>query len=410
MLPWIVRVSLDWWLVSVRRSGLVLVSVIAGLSLVVAGCTIDNAASKETEQVQSQTAQDESAQSQAPVATVEDGDTDVDPSVPVEVKSLGEGLKDVVMTNEEGYEVESELSADKMTWTTAETLGYYRTYSIVATDENGEETTIEFQTVAPDYTASAWFNVMDGSTVGVGQTVGVRFDSAVGDRQAAQDAITIKTTPEVDGAFYWISDYEVRWRPQYPWESGTEVEVEADLYGTDLGNGMYGADDISTSFTIGDRMISIVDDQTKTMKVYRNQELLREIPVSLGRDVERWATPNGRYIVGDMHESLIMDSETFGYAHEDGGYRTKVNYATQLSYSGIYVHGAPWSVWAQGNTNTSHGCINMTDADAQWFMSISQRGDIVRVKNTVGGTLPVYDGLGDWNMSWEEWSAGNVDG
>lgn len=396
---------------SVRKNGLLLVSLVAGLSLVAAGCTIERAQSQEHDDIQGQVVETEVVEEDLPpIATVEDGDTDVNPAVPVEVKSLGEGLDEVVMTNEEGYQVEAELSDDGMSWTTAENLGYYRTYTIEATDLNGEETTIEFQTMAPDYTASAWFNVMDQSTVGVGQTVGVRFDSVVNDRQAAQDAITIKTTPEVEGAFYWISDYEVRWRPQYPWEPGTEVEVEAALYGADLGNGMYGSSDISTSFTIGDRIISIVDDQTKTMKVYKNQKLLREIPVSLGRDTARWATPNGRYIVGDMHNSLVMDSESYGYRIEDGGYRTEVNYATQLSYSGIYVHGAPWSVWAQGNTNTSHGCINMTDADAQWFMSISQRGDIVRVKNTVGGTLPVYDGLGDWNMTWKKWSAGNVNG
>ena len=85
-----------------------------------------------------------------------------------------------------------------------------------------------------------------------------------------------------------------------------------------------------------------------------------------------------------------------------------VNYATQMSYSGIYVHGAPWSVWAQGNTNTSHGCINVTEEAAQWFMNNTKRGDIVVVKNTTAGTLPAYDGLGDWNMSWEEWSAGNA--
>ena len=85
-----------------------------------------------------------------------------------------------------------------------------------------------------------------------------------------------------------------------------------------------------------------------------------------------------------------------------------VNYATQLYYSGIYVHGAPWSVWAQGNINTSHGCINVPEEAAQWFMNNTKRGDIVVGKTTPADTLPVYDGRCDWNMSWEEWSAGNA--
>ncbi|WP_455006031.1 PTS sugar transporter subunit IIA, partial [Corynebacterium propinquum] len=38
-----------------------------------------------------------------------------------------------------------------------------------------------------------------------------------------------------------------------------------------------------------------------------------------------------------------------------------------------------------------------------------KRGDVIEVKNTSGGTLSGYDGLGDWNIDWETWSAGNAD-
>lgn len=344
-----------------------------------------------------------------PEFSVEDGAEDVDPFTPVTVTSLGEGLQTVTMTNEVGYVVQETLSEDGKVWSSDETLGYNRTYTIEALDMNGKSKTITFTTPVVNGTTAAGLSPMDGSTVGVGQTIAVRFGQPIQDREAAQEAIEIKTSPEVEGAFYWLNDYEVRWRPQYFWEPGTEVEVKANIKGVDLGGGIRGDDDYSTAFTIGDRIISVVDDNTKTMKVYKNQKLLREIPVSLGTDYSRWATPNGRYIVGDMHAQMTMDSETFGYSLEEGGYRTDVNYATQLSYSGIYVHGAPWSVWAQGNTNTSHGCINMTDEDAAWFQSISQRGDIVRVKNTTGPRLSVYDGLGDWNLSWKSWSAGNAE-
>ena len=257
-------------------------------------------------------------------------------------------------------------------------------------------------------TTAASLSPLPDSEVGVGQTIGVRFGVAIPDRKKAQEAITVTTAPEVEGAFYWLNDYEVRWRPKEYWKPGTEVNVDVDIQGVDLGDGIYGSDNNETNFTIGDRVTAIVDDATKMMTVYKNGEVLREIPVSLGRDGGRWATPNGRYMIGDSHESLLMNSETFGYSIEDGGYKTMVNYATQMSYSGIYVHGAPWSVWAQGNTNTSHGCINVTEEAAQWFMNNTKRGDIVVVKNTTAGTLPVYDGLGDWNMSWEEWSAGNA--
>lgn len=127
------------------------------------------------------------------------------------------------------------------------------------------------------------------------------------------------------------------------------------------------------------------------------------MPVSLGEG--RWPTPHGTYIVGDQHESLLMDSTTYGLAVEDGGYKTPVQYATQMSWSGVFVHAAPWSVWAQGNTNVSHGCVNVSTDNAKWFMDNTIRGDIVTVKNTVGGPLSGLDGLEDWQFSWEEWKA-----
>jgi L,D-transpeptidase catalytic domain len=60
-----------------------------------------------------------------------------------------------------------------------------------------------------------------------------------------------------------------------------------------------------------------------------------------------------------------------------------VNWATQISYSGIYVHSAPWSVGSQGYTNTSHGCLNVSPSNAVWFYDNTKRGDIVEVLNTL---------------------------
>ena len=128
----------------------------------------------------------------------------------------------------------------------------------------------------------------------------------------------------------------------------------------------------------------------------------------MGSDNSR-DTPNGTFIVGDMHNSLVMDSRTYGLGLGQGGYVTPVSYATQLSYSGIYLHAAPWAMWALGNTNQSHGCINASMADAQWFQENVKRGDVVTVQNTYGGTLTPYDGLGYWNMDWEMRSGGTED-
>lgn len=382
-------------------------AVLAIGSLALTGCTIER--SDAQEQSSQQSTEVEAEEAQAPVISVDDGDEDVDPSESVIVKSMGDGLSKVTMTNEEGYEVESELSDDGRSWTTAETLGYNRTYTIKATDKNGETATASFSTATPAATTNVALSPLADSVVGVGQTIGFRFGSPVKDRQAAQDAITVTTSPKVEGGFYWLNNSELRWRPAEYWEPGTEVTVEADIYGKDLGGGVWGETDNATNFTIGDKVEAVADDATKTMSVYKNGELLRTMPVSFGRDTSEWATPNGTYIIGDRNESMIMDSTTFGLGYEEGGYRTPVKYATQMSYSGIYVHAAPWSVGAQGSYNTSHGCINVSTENAQWFQETVKRGDIVTVKNTIGETLSGYDGLGDWNIPWSEWGKGNAD-
>jgi lipoprotein-anchoring transpeptidase ErfK/SrfK len=93
---------------------------------------------------------------------------------------------------------------------------------------------------------------------------------------------------------------------------------------------------------------------------------------------------------------------------ETTGYRTDVNWATQISCSGIYVRSAPWSVGSQRYPNTSHGCLNVRPSHALWFYDNTKRGDIVEVLNTLGFTLSGTDGLGDWNIPWEQWKAGNA--
>ena len=375
------------------------VAVVGVAALGLTGCTVGEGNGAE------EAAQVEEANPK-PVANVEDGAEDWSVLDPVTVEIDGAKLDSVEMTNDEGKEVAGELSEDGTSWTTTENLGYGRTYTLEA-KAGEEELSSSFQTVVPTTMTYGYLSPQEGSTVGVGQPIAIRFDEPIADRHAAQEAIKVTTEPAVEGAFYWLNNSEVRWRPAEYWPSGTTVNVEVDIYGKDLGNGYYGQENNSTNFTIGDRVVAIADDATKTMTIERNGVVENSMPISMGSGT--WPTPNGTYMIGDQHQNMVMDSTTYGLALEDGGYKTPVKYATQMSYSGIYVHGAPWSVWAQGSQNVSHGCINVTDANAAWFQQNTKRGDIVIVKNTIGGTLPGTDGLGDWNIPWETWKKGNAD-
>jgi lipoprotein-anchoring transpeptidase ErfK/SrfK len=343
-------------------------------------------------------------------SSVADGAVGVSVESPVTV-TAGDGVLGAVsMVNEDGKQVAGQLSKDGLTWSTAEPLGYNKQYKLTAEARGlggAISRTMTFETHSPENLTMAYVVPSEGETVGVGQPVAVQFDENIPNRVAAQKAIKIKTDPPVEGAFYWLNDREVRWRPQHYWKPGTKVDVAVNTYGVDLGDGLFGQENVTTHFTIGDEVISTADDNTKIVTVRRNGEVVKTMPTSMGKNST--PTNNGTYIVGGRFSHIIMDSSTYGVpVNSPNGYRTDVDWATQISYSGIFVHSAPWSVGAQGNTNTSHGCLNVSPSNAVWFYDNSKRGDIVEVVNTVGSTLPGTDGLGDWNIPWDQWKAGNA--
>lgn len=381
----------------VRRAGF-LAGVAVTSTIVLTACSSTNdKAVVETPQITNKALS-------TPITSVTDGATNVAVSTPILV-SAGEALQNVALTAADGTVIEGQLADGNKQWTTNQTLTYGTTYTLTATTAEGQ-TTSTFTTLTPSVMTDGSLAPLDQSTVGIGQTIALRFDEVIKDRKAVQDAITVTTTPHVDGAFYWVSNQEVRWRPENYWTPGTKVDVQANLYGKDFGDGMYGQKDRHASFTIGDAVIGTADDNTKTLVITRNGQVEKTMPISMGSNAN--PTPNGVYILGDHNDSMIMDSRTYGLALDAGGYRTSVNYATQMSYSGIYVHSAPWSLGDQGVRNVSHGCLNVSPANAKWFLDNTKRGDIVIVKNTVGGTLPGTDGLGDWNIPWDTWKAGNA--
>ena len=341
--------------------------------------------------------------------TPADQATGISPVDPISVKVSGGTLTEVSLVNAvTGVVVEGSLAADGSSWTVPEpVLGYGKTYLVTAHAKNPEGkvsvTESTFTTLTPDnQTAVAYSFPANGMTVGVGQPIAITFDERIGNREAAEQAVTITTTPAQEGAFRWISDKEVRWRPKDYWQPGTAVTVEVDIYGKDLGNSLFGQKDKEFSFTIGDKVIGVVDDTDKILRVSVNDQVVREIPVSMGSN--KYPTMNGVYVVAEGYDKKVMDSSTWGLTGA-GAYRTEVQYAVRMSGSGIFTHGAPWSEWAQGSQNVSHGCLNMTIEHARWVYENMHFGDIIVVQNTVGDPLPVWDGFGDWNMSWDAYRA-----
>ncbi|RDI61513.1 lipoprotein-anchoring transpeptidase ErfK/SrfK [Nocardia pseudobrasiliensis] len=221
----------------------------------------------------------------------------------------------------------------------------------------------------------------DGDVVGVAQPIIINFKEPVADHDAAEKAIRITSSNATNGHFYWRGDKQVRWRPEELWPANSDITVEAG--GTKV------------AYKIGDEIKSVADDATHTVTVTRNGEVIKTMPTSMGK--AKHETPNGTYYVGEKNRKMIMDSSTYGVPTTDPeGYKLEVEWATRLSNSGIFVHSAPWSVAQQGVSDTSHGCLNVSPADAQWFFENSQKGDPVIVQNSTG-TFSTSDGMGDWN-------------
>jgi lipoprotein-anchoring transpeptidase ErfK/SrfK len=342
--------------------------------------------------------------------SVTDGAVGVAVDSPVTVSADNGVLASVEMVNENGGTVDGQLSRDGVHWATTEKLGYNRLYTLTAKARGlgGVATRqLTFQTHSPHNLTMPYARPHDGEVVGVGEPVAIQFDENIANREAAEKAIVVTTDPPVEGAFYWLNNREVRWRPEHFWKPGTNVNVAVNTYGVDLGDGVFGEDNARSHFTIGDEVIATADDNTKMVTVRVNGNVVKTMPTSMGKDST--PTASGTYILGVRFAHMIMDSSTYGVpANSPNGYRTEVDFATQMSYSGVFVHSAPWSVGAQGHTNTSHGCLNVSPSNARWFFENTKRGDIVQVLNTIGPPLSGTEGLGDWNIPWDQWHAGNA--
>jgi lipoprotein-anchoring transpeptidase ErfK/SrfK len=230
------------------------------------------------------------------------------------------------------------------------------------------------------------FNPVSGALVGVAKPIIIDFQRPIADRGMAEQAIHISSNPPVSGTFYWTTDTQVRWRPYDFWPAGTLVNIDAS-----------GA---KSSFRVGDSVVATIDDSTKQMTVTRNGEVEKVMPISMGMDNGIHETKNGTYYVLEKFPELMMDSSTYGVPiNSEYGYKIKVPWAVRIDNSGGFVHGASWSVGDQGVRNVSHGCINLSPANAKWFYDNFGSGDPVVVKNSGGGLYTRPDGADDWQWT-----------
>jgi lipoprotein-anchoring transpeptidase ErfK/SrfK len=223
-------------------------------------------------------------------------------------------------------------------------------------------------------------------------------------RADVQRRMFVTTDPPQPGVWSWhplgtVAFYRA---PDY-WEPGTTLEVRIALDGHPTGEGWYGDQDRSATATIGRRLEMEIDNDTKQLSVYQDGELLREMPVSLGKP----STPSsyGTMVVMSKERETVFD--TFDELGPEEGYRLDIEYAMRLTWGGEFVHSASWSVADQGVRNVSHGCVNLAPDNAQWLFDKALVGDPVKVTGTERA-LEHGNGWTAWDLSWEEFVEGSA--
>ncbi|WP_329109948.1 Ig-like domain-containing protein [Micromonospora sp. NBC_01699] len=381
-----------------RRRATILVAMVATASLALVGCT----SNQDKKEGKSEAAPPQLAVSPAANAK------DLPISTEVGLTVTGGKVTEVTLTDDKGGKVTGSLRPDGSSWLPDKALKNKQRYTaqVTATNDVGKKVTQTTNFTTMDKPAKEIFSTLyfqDKRTYGVAMPVTVDFDPGVPKEQRAdvQRRLFVTTTPAQPGAWHWTEDgQQVYYRAPDFWKPGTTISVKAMLGGVPMGKEGFGDADRTATAKIGEKVTLDIDNGKKQMSVFKDDKLVRKIPVSLGKPST--PTSSGKMVIMEKHEQTVFD--TTGSADP---YVVTVQDAQRLTWGGEFIHSAPWSEYAQGSTNTSHGCTNVSPADAAFLMKTTQVGDLVTVRGT---EVQLEDGNGwtAWNMDWNEYVKGSA--
>lgn len=340
------------------------------------------------------------------------GGTSVAPDAPIVVRAGTGVLSDVRATSSDGAPVEGEFSFRADQWHSTERLAYGTAYRVTATvakvvaeSRVQAESTATFKTLTPSATVTASVWPTSGLHVGVGQPIVFRFSQEITSPEARASLLqhlSVAKSRPVTGGWHWFSNRELHFRPKKFWPAGVKLTVGWDLTGWNAGRS-WGEGTGASRFDIGNARVSYADLETHVMTVTQNGRGVATYPISGGKATD--PTMGGVHIVMDRASVVRMNSATNGVpVHSPDGYDEIVYKNVHISDTGEYVHAAPWSVSSQGRANVSHGCINLSAANAQSFFDFSRVGDIVVVTGTPRPPKIGDHGVMDWDTPWPEFT------
>ncbi len=326
--------------------------------------------------------------------TPANGSHGADPSAGISVIAVA-GKVTSVTVRTSGDAVSGGLSDGGRSWHSARPLDVSQSYSVTATGTDGGgakiTTTSTFRTLTPSQTFSTMVYEGYQQTYGVGMPIMLTFSTPITDKAAVERSLELTTSKPVIGAWYWDGDQRLDFRPRDYWPANTTISLDGHLNGVEGAKDVYGAANLTQSFTIGRSLIAVASTTTHRTQIYLNGKLAYQWPISTGR--ASLPTPDGTYVSVEKANPVRMVG---GGAPGSAGYYSElVNFAVRFTFSGDYYHSAPWSVVDQGSTNVSHGCVNLPPAAAQTYYNMSIPGDPITVTNSTAA--------GQWDDGWTEW-------
>lgn len=314
------------------------------------------------------------------------GGADADPSQGITVTSANGTLKNVAVTTA-GDPVTGTYAAGRKSWHSTYTLDVSQSYTVTAsaTSASGTTTkTAQFRTLAPKSTVTA--EIFEGyqETYGVGMPIILTFSQPITNKAAVEQSISLTTSKPVVGAWYWDGNETLDFRPRDFWPANTTVSFAGHFNGVLAGPGLYGYHTLTQTFVIGSSVIAVASTRTHRTQIYLNGKLKYNWPISSGKPGD--ATPDGSYLTIEKANPVRMIGP---------GYNLLVPWSVRFTFSGDYYHDAYWSVNQQGFQNVSHGCVNLSPADAETYYKLAVPGDPITI---TGSPRP-----GTWDNGWTEW-------
>ncbi|MGI9008810.1 MAG: L,D-transpeptidase [Streptosporangiaceae bacterium] len=329
------------------------------------------------------------AEAEASVAILPSaGSHAVRPGAGVTVRAAHGRLRKVEVRTGNGRPLAGVLAEHGTVWKSDWPLQPSRRYTVLATaaGTNGHPVTAtsSFTTLSPRRVVHVTMIEADHQEYGVGMPISLTFSHPVTNRKAVERTLSVTTSKPVVGAWYWDGNTTVSFRPRSYWSPGTKVSFTGHLSGVEVAKGIYATRDVHVNFSIGPSLIVRASTVTHYMDVYYKGRLFGHWPISTGRPGDD--SPDGRYLTIEKANPTYMTGP---------GYALWVPWAVRFTWSGVYIHDAYWSVWAQGSLNVSHGCVNTSPAHAETYYKMELTGDPVIV---TGSPRP-----GTWDNGWTEW-------